>query len=107
MVQITQESLEAIVGDQLDPILERLEKMQRAQMKANSRIVRLAFMASISSQVALVMLLINSSSPIAAVANLLAIGVTVLAGWKIIPDMGREEWPTEEADSYEPYDSGR
>lgn len=107
MVQITEETLEAIVGDQLDPILERLEKMQRAQMKANSRIVRLAFMASISSQVALVMLLINSSSPIAAVANLLAISVTVFAGWKIIPDMGRKEWPTEESDSYQPYDGGK
>lgn len=107
MVQITEETLEAIVGDQLEPILEQLEKMQRAQMKANSRIVRLAFMASLASQIALVMLLINSSSPIAAVANLLAISVTVFAGWKIIPDMGRKEWPTDESKSYEPYNGGR
>lgn len=107
MAQVTEEILEAIIGDHLDPLLERLKKMQRAQMKANSRIVRLAYMASISSQVALVMLLINSPGPLAAVANLFAICITVFAGWKIIPDVGRAEWPTDEPDSYQPYDGGR
>jgi len=95
------------IEDRLDAIAAQLDAMERAQKRSNSKILRLAGVASMASQGAQLMILVNSTSWYAAIAviSLIAINAWMIAKFAKIE--GAKEWPSDERADYEPYQYGK
>lgn len=88
----------------LDDIFIRMDEIERAQKRSNSRIIRPALVASISSQVLSLMVLVTAPSFI---AGCLVVLLMALQAWwirMVAPREGRKEWPKDEIEDYDPYE---
>ncbi len=95
------------VLDRLEEVLARLDAMERAQKRSNSRIIRAALVASAAAQGAQFMILVNSTSWAAAAGVVLLIALNAWMISRVAPSEGRKEWPQDELNSYEPYEYGK
>ncbi len=95
------------VLDRLDEMVVRLDAMERAQKRSNSRIIRAALVASGAAQGAQFMILVNSTSWPAAAGVVILIAVNAWMISRVAPAEGKKEWPPDELASYEPYEYGK
>jgi hypothetical protein len=86
--------------DESTDLFNKIESLQRNQMKTNSRIVRASVIASVSSQVAILMILINSNSIITGAIGILIMIVHTFSIRKLSEVVGRNEWPKDELDHF-------
>lgn len=86
--------------DESTDLFKKIESFQRNQMKTNSRIVRASVIASVSSQVAMVMILINSNSIMTGAIGILIMIVHAFSVRKLSDVVGRKEWPKDELDGF-------
>lgn len=96
-------SIDAVL-DRLDEVMVRLDEMEKAQKRSNSRLLRPALIASLSSQLLAYMALVTATSWTAAAAVVALIIFQAWAIWKVVPALGKKEWPQDELDAYRPYE---